>query len=206
MEENIKNKKDFIVYFKNNKKKIITIIIIIFVLLGFYSWKQSNVLLKKTQLSEYYVNAKILLETKNNNLDSLKILEQIINEKDETYSVLSLYLIIDRDLEKNEKVVLKYFDKVLSIKNLKNEDNDLIKLKKAIFISNKSSEKELLDLLNPIINSESVWKTQAILFLGDFYYSKKEFNKADQYYSKLLEIDDLNINKNEIKNKITNKK
>ena len=133
-------------------------------------------------------------------------LVEIIFSKDSTYSVLSLYLVIDSELEIDNKKILKYFNEVLSIKDLKKEDKNLIKLKKAIFISNKSNEKELLDLLNPIINSESAWKAQAILFMGDFYFSKKEFIKADQYYNKLLEIDNLNIDKSEIKNRIKDKK
>ena len=43
---------------------------------------------------------------------------------------------------KDEKKVLNYFNEVLSINTLKNEDLDLIKFKKAIFISNDSNEKE----------------------------------------------------------------
>ena len=134
--------------------------------------------------------------------EALDILKNIINENDKTYSVLSLYLIIDQKLEKDERKIINYFDKVLSIKSLKNEDSDLIKLKKAIFISSYENEKELLKLLNPIINSDSVWKIQSIKFLADFYFSKKEFNKADQYYLQLLTFENANIDINEIKRKI----
>ena len=74
--------------------------------------------------------------------------------------------------------------------------------KKAIFISSYGKEEELLDLLNPIINSDSVWKTQSIKFLGDYYFSIKEYNKADQYYSDLLTLENSNIDSKEIKRRI----
>ena len=90
----------------------------------------------------------------------------------------------------------------MSINSLKNEDLDLVKFKKAIFISRHGNEKELLDLLNPIINSDSVWKAQSIKFLADFYFSKKEYKKADQYYSTLLTLENSNIDIKEIKRKI----
>ena len=113
-------------------------------------------------------------------------------------------MIIDQKLEKEKKEILNYFDKVLTIRSLKNEDLDLVKLKKAIFISSDANEEELLDLLNPIINSESAWRAQSIKFLADFYYSKKQYNKASQYYSILIESDSSNIDKKEIENRIKN--
>ena len=134
--------------------------------------------------------------------EALDVLKKIIKEKDSTYSVLSLYLIIDQDLEKNEKEILNYFDNVLSINSLKNEDLNLVKFKKAIFVSRYGNEKEVLNLLNPIINSDSVWRAQSIKFLADFYFSKKEYKKADQYYSILLTLENSNIDTREIKRKI----
>ena len=48
-------------------------------------------------------------------------------------------------------------------------------------------EQEILGLINPIINSNSVWKNHALKFLGDFYYSNGQQQKAKQYYFKLSE-------------------
>ena len=83
-----------------------------------------------------------VLLSKNNNEDSLKILKEIITEKDETYSPLALYLIIDKNLEKDSNIINEYFDLVISISKLKTEDLNLLKLKKAIHISENSNEKE----------------------------------------------------------------
>ena len=60
----------------------------------------------------------------------------------------------------------------------------------------------MLDLLNPIINSNSTWKIQALKFLGDFYYSINQFEKAKQYYSNLLQNDSPDIPKDDINRKI----
>ena len=206
MSEQIKEKRNLVDFLKNNVKKFFFVLIVVVIVLGFFTWKDRVDTKKRLEISEKYIDTKILLNQNNQSQNALNNLVEIIFSKDETYSVLSLYLVIDGDLEADNKKILKYFNEVLSIKDLKNEDKNLIKLKKAIFISNKSNEKDLLDLLNPIINSESAWKAQAILFMGDFYFSKKEFIKADQYYNKLLGIDNLNIDKSEIKNRIKDKK
>ena len=111
-------------------------------------------------------------------------------------------MVIDKDLEKDKNIVLEYFDTVLSINNLEDEDLDLLKLKKAIYISDNAKEEELLNLLNPIINSDSVWRSQSIKFIGDYYYSNKQFKKSKQYYSKLLTDENLNINLDDVERKM----
>jgi len=186
---------------KSNLKIIIGVLFLLLITISVYSWLKFNADIKKNNLSENYIEAKILLSQKKSN-EALDILKKIIEQEDNTYSVLSLYLVIDQELEKDDKKVLNYFDRVLSINSLKNEDLDLVKFKKAIFISRYAKESELLDLLKPIINSESVWKTQSIKFLADFYFSKKEYDKADQYYSVLLSLKNPNIDSKEIRRRI----
>ena len=186
---------------RSNLKIIIGVLFLLLVTISVYSWLKFNADIKKTNLSENYIEAKILLSQKKSN-EALDILKKIIEQEDNTYSVLSLYLVIDQELEKDDKKVINYFDRVLSINSLKNEDLDLVKFKKAIFISRYAKESELLDLLKPIINSESVWKTQSIKFLADFYFSKKEYDKADQYYSVHLSLKNPNIDSKEIRRRI----
>ena len=177
MEDQPKEKIKFLDIIKSNLKIITSTIFLLLVLISFYSWFEYKEDIKKKNLSEKFIEAKIMLSQKKND-QALNILKNIIEEEDNTYSVLSLYLIIDQNLEKNDKKIINYFDKILSNSNLENEDLDLVKFKKAIFISSYSDEKEMLDLLNPIINSDSVWKVQSIKFLADFYFSKKEYKKA----------------------------
>ena len=182
--------------------KIIIIIIIIIALAGItYLIFDINNKNKKIKISERFIEAKILIN-EGNYKDSLVILDNVIMEKDNIYSPLSLFLIIDRNLEQDSKTLIKYFDSVLSIKKIDKEDLNLLKLKKAIFISESSKEKELLDLLNPIINSSSIWKFDSIKFLGDYYFSMREFKKAEQYYTILLAEENLDIDKDDLKRKM----
>ena len=194
-------KKTFLEVLKDNLKTIIIVFLLLFSIFSIFSWMKYDANIKKQNLSEDFIKAKIFISEKKF-VEANNILKDIVNQKDSTYSVLSLYLIINKDLEKDEKLVIKYFDKILSIKALKKEDLNLIKLKKAIYISRYEKEEDLLDLLNPIINSESFWKIQSIKFLGDYYFSKREYNKADEYYSILLNLKDPNIDNKDIQRRI----
>tara|TARA_Y100001970_G_scaffold101229_1_gene127150 strand:- start:12599 stop:13219 length:621 start_codon:yes stop_codon:yes gene_type:complete len=197
----ISEKKSFINFVKSNLKSIFIILLLLllsFTIFFWFEYKNDN---KKKKLSQEFIKAKILL-TKNKNQDAIKILEEIINEKDDTYSILSLNLLIDKNLDENKKNITNYFDTALKIKGIEKEDLNLLKLKKAIYISETASEQDLLNLLNPIINSQSVWKEQSINFLADYYFSIKNFSKANQYYSELINLESPNIDYDEIKNRI----
>ncbi len=194
-------KKGFKDYFNTYKKTIIILSFILVLIGGIFLWFENTQKNKRLKVSENFIEAKILL-AQEENLKSLDYLKSIILQKDKVYSPLSLFLIIDNNLEKNKEVIIQYFDELLSINALEDEDINLLRLKKAIYISNSSKEQNMLDLLNPIINSNSVWKFQSLKFLGDYYFSLKQFKKAEQYYRILLETDDNNIDKNEIERKV----
>ena len=201
MENQISEKRSLISIIKANLKIIFLILISILIVFFIYLWFDYASDNKKTELSEKFIDAKILL-TKKKQDKALNVLEKIIEEKDNTYSVLSLYLIIDNDLINDNNKILNYFDTILSISSLKKEDKNLINLKKAIFLSNFVKEQELLKLLNPIINSNSVWRVQATKFLADYYFSIDENIKANQYYSILLQLNDPNIDRGDIRSKM----
>ena len=102
MEAQPTEKKKIFDIIKSNLKIIITAIFLLLVMVSVYSWLKFKEDVKKTNLSQNYIEAKIMLSQKKPN-EALDVLKKIIKEKDSTYSVLSLYLIIDQDLEKNEK-------------------------------------------------------------------------------------------------------
>tara|TARA_B100000945_G_C20420774_1_gene617852 strand:- start:201 stop:824 length:624 start_codon:yes stop_codon:yes gene_type:complete len=201
MDTELENKKNLMFFLKAYYKLIVGLALTLIIIGLFYMWFDHKENLNKTKISDKFIQAKILL-TDNNKVESKDILENIINQKNKIYSPLSLFLIIDQDLVSDNKIIIDYFNIILSIKGIENEDLNLLKLKKAIFISDFADEKEILDLLNPIINSESVWRIQCLKFLGDKYYFMKEYNKAEQYYSKLLDEKNTNIDINEIKRKM----
>tara|TARA_B100001741_G_C16383277_1_gene518878 strand:+ start:206 stop:829 length:624 start_codon:yes stop_codon:yes gene_type:complete len=193
--------KGIIYFIKSKLKIIISILIFLFFIILFMGWMDYQNKKNKLKLSENFIEAKVLL-SENKKIESYEIFKQLVNKKEKIYSPLSLFFIIDRNLENDENVLLKYFDTILSIKDLEPEDLNLMKLKKAIFISQNADEQSILSLLNPIINSNSVWKAQSLKFLGDYYFSTKEFKKAGEYYSILIDEKSSDIDISELKRKM----
>ena len=198
--ENIENK-SFKNYILSNKKKLLLLAGVIFLSLIYFWWADNIKKKDRYKNSEDFISAKIFL-SKNENEKSLEILKNIISTNDEVYSPLSLFLIIDRNLNENRENVLKYFDQIISINSLEKEDLNLLKLKKAIYISDSADENDLLEILNPILNSNSVWKNKSLKLLGDYYFNKKEYIKAKQYYSDILNLEDQSIDFSEINRKL----
>ncbi len=201
MSSEISEKVKLIDLLKKNFKLLLSLLILLFVIISILLWFDHSNKSKREKISENFIQAKILLENKQN-IKAHNVLKNIIEKKDNIYSPLSLFLIIEKNLEKDEVTITNYFDKILDIGSIEKEDLNLLRLKKAIFISENSKEEDMLELLNPIINSDSVWKIQSIKFLGDYYFSLKQFNKAKQYYLILISDNDIGLDKNEIKRKL----
>ena len=45
--------------------------------------------------------------------------------------------------------------------------------------------------MKPLLNTETVWKPHALLLLGDYFFSKKEFIKAKEFYTQILYLKNL---------------
>ena len=201
MSSEISEKVKFIDLLKKNFKLLLSLLILLFVIIGILLWFDHSNKSKREKISEDFIQAKILLENQQN-IKAHNVLKNIIEKKDNIYSPLSLFLIIEKNLETDKATITNYFDKILDIGSIEKEDLNLLRLKKAIFISENSKEEDMLELLNPIINSDSVWKIQSIKFLGDYYFSLKQFNKAKQYYLILISDNNIRLDKNEIKRKL----
>ena len=201
MSSEISEKVKLIDLLKKNFKLLLSLLILLFVIISILLWFDHSNKSKREKISEDFIQAKILLENQQN-IKAHNVLKNIIEKKDNIYSPLSLFLIIEKNLETDKAIITNYFDKILDIGSIEKEDLNLLRLKKAIFISENSKEEDMLELLNPIINSDSVWKIQSIKFLGDYYFSLKQFNKAKQYYLILISDNDIGLDKNEIKRKL----
>ena len=200
MEVEQTQKKSFKDFLKKNSRTISILVLVLIIIASVILWIDYSQKKTRIKTSEEFIKAKLLLENDKDN-QVKKALENIILQKDKIYSPLSLFLIIDKNLESNNEIILNHFNTVLEIK-LEEEELNLLKLKKGIFISESAEEKTLLDLLNPVINSDSVWKNQSINLVGDYYFSKKEYSKAKQYYRRLLSNNDNAIDNNDIKRKL----
>jgi len=182
-------------FFINNKKNLIIVISIFLILIiGYFSYatfkkKEKHNLAKKFNLTT--INFKT--EDPEN---TIKNLINIVKENDVTYSPLALYFLIDNNLVKNLEEINVLFDELINKTNLEKEIKNLNIYKKGLFNSNSVSENELLQILNPIINSESIWKSHSLYLVAEYFYSKGEKQKAKEFFNQILALPQAN---NEIK-------
>ena len=174
-----------------NKKLIISIIaiLIIFLLSYFAVNEYSNK--KKKEISDLY-NTTIIEYSEENKSKTSKILVDLINKKDPTYSPLSLYFIIDNSLFKESQEINKLFDVLIYETSLENEIKNLIIYKKALFNADSVDENSLLNILNPLINSKSIWKGQALFLMAEYFYSNNEKEKAKEFYNQIIILENTN--------------
>ena len=185
--DNNLNQNKFSIFYKKNKTKILIflfslpVILIIFFGYNFYNEK------KNTRISNQFNDANILLEN-DRKQESKKIFISLINEKHLFYSPLSLNVIVENGLIENQDSLLELFDKILNIKSLDKETKNLYRFKKATIFSIQAKENEMLKTLNPIINSKSIWKENAIKFLEVYFLQKGDFLKAKEYRDLLKQL------------------
>ena len=155
---------------------LVFILIFLFSYLLYENFKNSA----NIQIAEKYTRASILIKQKK--IEEGKILlEAVIKKNHQFYSPLSLYLIIDNDLETDNKKIISFFDQILKNNSISNENLNLIKIKKAIYLINTDDEKMIIKTLNPVINSNSAWREIAINLITDYFLSKDQKIKAEEY-------------------------
>ena len=171
-------------FFINNKKKLIIGTLILFILIiGFLSLdsiQKKNKINLANKFNLSIINFKIE--------DTQKIIEDLIDivkENDITYSPLALYFLIDNNLIKNPDEINVLFDELINLTNLEEEIKNLNIYKKGLFNSNIASENELLQILNPIINSESIWKSHSLYLIAEYFYAKGEKEKAKEFFNQI---------------------
>ncbi len=183
--EKIKN------FFINNKRLLIIIFSIIVILLityfaiGNYKEKQ------QIKISNQY-NLAIAKYSEKNKENTKKILVELINKKDATYSPLSLYFIIDNQLITESSIINSLFDIVIQDVSLEKEIKNLIIYKKSLYNADNIEENELLEMLKPITNSKSVWKSHALYLLAEYFYSKNEKQKSKEFFNQIVSLENAN--------------
>ena len=177
-------------FLKKNTKKIITLVILILILMLSYFFYDELKERKKEKFAQTYNSIIYNSDKFSQNEIKVKMLE-IVNAKVNTYSTLALYYLIDNKIINNNSEISELFDKIIS-NNKDIELKNLIIFKKALYFSDKYSENQILEILNPVIKSESVWKQHGFLLLSDFYFHKKQLNKSKEFLQKILELKNLN--------------
>ena len=176
--EKIKN------FFTNNYKKLIGLLVSILLLLFSYFGYQEYKKRAKLGIAETY-NQITLKDITIENTKDIKQLVKIIKEKDPIYSALSLYFIIENNLVNDQKKINNFFDLVIKSQEEK-EIKNLIIYKKAMYNADIISENELLDILNPILKSESVWKSHALLLMADFFEHSNNLIKSKDFLEEIV--------------------
>ena len=177
-------------FYDSNKILIFSSILILVILFGSISFYLESIEKKKILLSESYIQAKVYLEI-GDKIKATNILKRIIFSNDSIYSTLSFFLILNQNLIIDYDELSILFDHLLANNKFEEELKNLLIYKKILFDSNFISESELLETVKPLLNTNTLWKPHALLLLGDYFVSKKEYLKAKEFYMQIFTINNL---------------
>ena len=179
--EKIKN------FILNNKKKILIFLIaIVLLIISFFGYGEFKDYQREKVSNLFY--STIIDFDGNNKEKTTDKLKQIIKLKDATYSPLSLYFILDNNLISDRSEINNLFDTLISKTSLDKEIKNLIIYKKGLYNADQVSENELLEILNPIIRSESVWSSHALYLLAEYFYSKDQKLKSKDFFNQIINL------------------
>ena len=183
--EKIKN------FFVNNKNKLISGIIILIIIIIVSFIYDKYLINKKKEISDKFNSITISYSEKSKD-ETANSLIQIINKKDPTYSPLSLYFIIDNNLVTDKSKINLLFDILIKDISLDSEIKNLIIYKKALYNADNAEESDLLGMLNPIINSKSVWKSHSLYLLAEYFFSNNQKQKAKEFFNQIITLENSN--------------
>ena len=174
----------------SKRKQLITLLILIILILisffGYQEFKSRN----KEKLANKFNSIVTNFETgKQENINNNLI--EIINTKDKTYSPLAFFFLLDNDLITSNEEINSYFDLLINDVSLDKEIKNLTIYKKGLFNSDFVQENELLNILNPVIKSESIWKPQAMYLMAEFYLAKNQKQKSKDFFEQIMNIENV---------------
>ena len=190
--KNTRNEKIKNFFVNNTKKLIIAISAIVLIIFGYFIYedlKKKN----KIKLANRYnlVTIKFISGDKNKFENELI---DIVNEKDRTYSPLALYFLIDNNIINENNKINELFDIVINETSLEKEIKNLVIYKKALFNSDFESENNLIQILSPVINSDSVWRSHALYLMAEYFYYKNQKQKSKDFFNQILTLENSNPN------------
>ncbi len=177
---------------KNKKKLILIIAILVLIPLVFFSYQIYKNKNKQWIANKY--NSTIINFEGGDKLKAVEIMKEIINDKDPTYSPLALYFLIDNNIQVSNEETNKFFDIIIDEVKLKKEIKNLVIYKKALFNSEFTDENSLITILNPLINSESIWTSHALYLVAEYFYFKNEKQKSKEFYERIISLDNADEN------------
>ena len=183
--EKIKN------FFRNYKKILISILSLIIILLIFYFVFAELKENKKIKISDKY-NSIVTEYSEINKEISKDALIELVNKKDSTYSPLALFFIIDNRLVLDQTKINDLFNILIDSTSLEKEIKNLIIYKKALYNADIVDENQLLEILKPVINSKSIWRSHALYLMAEYFYSRDEKQKAKEFFRQIVSLENGN--------------
>ena len=177
-------------FIKNKKKIIISILVIILTIFGYFIYEDFNKK-NKIKLANRYNIVKMNFISGNKSMVANELVS-IVHEKDRTYSPLALYFLIDNNIISDKNKINELFDTVINETSLEKEIKNLLIYKKALFNSDFESENNLLTILKPIINSNSIWKSHALYLMAEYFYFKNEKQKSKDFFDQIITLENVN--------------
>lgn len=139
-----------------HKYKIYSLLIVILISIILFFTIQNINKKKNFLISEKYIQAGLYLSS-NNSIEAKNLLEEVIMSKNKFYSIVALNTIIEKELVSDKKTILKYF-KVLENSITSKNSNDLILLKKALYLIKNSDSESGEEILKKLIKNNSTIK------------------------------------------------
>ena len=174
----------------SKRKQLITLLIlIILILISFFGYQEFNTRSKEKLANKFNEIVTNFENEKKQNINNNLI--EIIRAKDKTYSPLAFFFLLDNDLISSNQEINSYFDLLINDVSLDKEIKNLTIYKKGLFNSNFVDENQLLDILNPVIKSESIWKPQAMYLMAEFYLAKNQKQKSKDFFDQVINIENV---------------
>ncbi len=174
----------------SKRKQLITLLIlIILILISFFGYQEFNTRSKEKLANKFNEIVTNFENEKKQNINNNLI--EIIRAKDKTYSPLAFFFLLDNDLISSNQEINSYFDLLINDVSLDKEIKNLTIYKKGLFNSDFVDENQLLDILNPVIKSESVWKPQAMYLMAEFYLAKNQKQKSKDFFEQVTNIENV---------------
>ena len=177
-------------FIKNKKKLVILLSLIILLILSYFAYGEFDKR-NKIKIANKYNNS-IMNFISGDKLNVENEMIKIINTKDKTYSPLALYFLLDNNVINSKEKINSLFDILINETKVDKEINNLIIYKKALYNSEFETENNLLKILNPIINSESIWKSHGLYLMAEYFLSKNEKQKSKEFFEKILILENSN--------------
>ena len=174
----------------SKRKQLITLLIlIILILISFFGYQEFNTRSKEKLANKFNQIVTNFENEKKQNINSNLI--EIIKTKDKTYSPLAFFFLLDNDLISSNQEINSYFDLLINDVSLDKEIKNLTIYKKGLYNSDFVDENQLLDILNPVIKSESIWKPQAMYLMAEFYLAKNQKQKSKDFFEQVTNIENV---------------